>query len=399
MIQLIGIVKSASVDVREKFSISDKSIMEKLARVKEFCQEVLIINTCNRTEVYFNTWKKDDEIVDDIFQALSWDLDLKKYIFHTKEENVIRHIIELACGLHSKILGEDQILAQIKSAYDKSLSIKVLHGNLQRLFQEAITCGKEFRSEAKLYEIPVSYPSISVSKAIESGKRNFMVLGYGDMGKLAVKYILSNDIDKLYIVVRNKESVKDIEDGRVQVISFEEKNQKLQEVQCIIGCTSAPHVVLRENELQEGNEYIIFDLAMPRDVEKSVALKDRVTLYDVDNIGLIDEENKNLRKERMLKHRYIIDKYIEGFDNWKDIREITPLIKNMKEQGQKVAQERIDSFNHKSSSKDPNKLAESLIKSTSDYYVNRAIEVLKDERLKGSDEECLRIIEKIFMRN
>lgn len=397
MIQLIGILKSASVDIREKFVIRDKYILDKLIKIKEFCEEILIINTCNRTEIYFNSKDSNPEILYKIFENLDWDKDLREYTFHIKEEKVVKHIMELACGLHSKILGEDQILSQIKEAYDKALNVRGVHGNLQRLFQEAITCGKEFRNEAKLYEIPVSYSSIAISKAISEGIKDFMVIGYGDMGSLAVKYILAHSIDSLYIVVRNKESVKDIEDPRVKVITFEEKNQILERVGCIIGCTSAPHTVLRNKELPMDKGYLIFDLAMPRDVEESIALRSDVEVYDIDSIALIDEENKKLRKERMNKHRFIIDKYIESFETWKDIREITPYIKEMKENANKVAKERIETFNNKFSSKDPKKLAENLIKSTSHFYVNRAIEVLKEERLKGSDEECLRIIEKIFM--
>ncbi|QLY79849.1 glutamyl-tRNA reductase [Clostridium intestinale] len=397
MIQLIGILKGTSVDIREKFVIRDKYILDKIINIKEFCNEVLIINTCNRTEIYFDSEDSSHGILYKIFETLEWDKELREYIFHIKEEKVVKHIMELACGLHSKILGEDQILSQIKEAYDNSLNVKGLHGNLQRLFQEAITCGKEFRNEAKLYEIPVSYPSIAVNKAIKEGIRDFMVIGYGDMGNLAVKYILTHNIDSLYIVVRNKGSVKNIDDSRIKVITFEEKNEILRDVKCIIGCTSAPHTVLKNRELPKGERYLIFDLAMPRDIEESIALRDDAEVYDIDSIALIDEENKKLRKEKMNKNRFIIDKYIESFETWKDIRKITPYIKKMKENANKIAEERIETFNNKLSSKDPKRLADNLIKSTSHYYVNRAIEVLKEERLKGSDEECLRIIEKIFM--
>lgn len=397
MIQLIGISRNVSLDIREKFAIREKSLKDVLILLNSFCREAFIISTCNRTEIYFDEDSSNADIVDKIFEALNWEKYLKEYIFHVKEEKVTKHIMELACGFHSKILGEDQILGQIKDAYDKALSMSTSNGVLQRLFQETITCGKKFRSEAKLFEIPVSYPSIAVNKALQMKIKNYMVIGYGVMGSLAVKYILSHSIESLYIVVRDVNKVQDIKDPRVKIVPFDEKKQAIEKVECIISCTSAPYIVLKNSELTDGKEYLIFDLSMPRDVEKAAALRSEVKFYDVDTISIIDKENKKLRKQKMQESRFIIDKYIEDFEAWKKIRKLTPYIKNIKSCGEEVAKKRIETFNNKLISKDPKSLAESLIKSTSNFYINRAIEVLKDEGLNGSDEECLRIIKKIFM--
>ncbi|MDD7795858.1 glutamyl-tRNA reductase [Clostridium sp. 'White wine YQ'] len=397
MIQLLGISKNVSQEIREKFNIRSKKLKEEMLKLREFLNEVVIISTCNRTEIYFNCDNTEKEIIDILFNSLNWERELKKYIFHIKDEKVTKHIMELASGFHSKIVGEDQILGQIRDAYEMALEIKSINGPLQRLFQQAITCGKEFKNETKLYEIPVSYSSIAVNKAMDQGVKRFMVIGYGDMGSLAVKYILSHNIEKLYIVVRDKNSVLDIEDSRVEVINFQEKNYKLTEVECVISCTSAPHTVLKEHELDRDKEYLLFDLAIPRDIDESIGLRGNSELYDIDKIGLIDEENKQLRKERMESKRYVIEKHIGEFSEWYSLRQITPYIKKLKEAGNQVASDRITTYNNKFSTKNHKELASKLIKSTSDFYVNRAIEVLKEEKLKGCEEECLRIIEKIFM--
>lgn len=398
MIQLVGISKNVSQEIREKFNIRSNKLKEKMGILKEFCDEVLIISTCNRTEIYFNCDASGKEITDKIFTALGWNENLEQYTFHISGEIVTKHIMELASGFHSKIIGEDQILGQIKEAYEEALEIKTIHGSLQRLFQEAITCGKEFKRAAKLYEIPVSYSSIAVNKALINGVKAIMVIGYGEMGKLAVRYILSHKIEKLYIVVRDKNLPEPIMDKRVEIINFAEKNQKISHVRCIISCTSAPHIVLKEEELPAEGNYLIFDLAIPRDVEETIGVRDNAELYDIDRMSILDKENKLLRKERMESKRYIINKYIEEFNEWYSLREIIPYIKKIKETGDKVYLRRVKTYNNKASGKDNKKLAEKLIRSTSDYYVNRAIEVLKEEKLKGREEECLRILEKIFMK-
>ena len=150
---------------------------------------------------------------------------------------------------------------------------------------------------------------------------------------------------------------------------------------------------------ENGNKIIIFDLALPRDVDEKVKEYTRVNLYDIDDISSIDDDNKKLRKERMLKFKDIINAYIEEYFNWKDIRNIAPVIQDMKKNSSKVITERQTTLKNKCNDKKDIEIAQKLIKSTSDYYVNRAIEVLKEEQLKGQGEECIKILEKIFLKN
>ncbi|MCY6372188.1 glutamyl-tRNA reductase [Clostridium ganghwense] len=394
MIQLIGLRSNIELNTREKFSIIQKHSEECLKKLLSICEEAVIISTCNRTEIYFNSEIEDESILEKIFEALGWNLDLIKYVFHLKERAAVKHLMEVACGFHSKILGEDQILGQIKTSYNSAIKIKAVTKELQRLFQLAITCGKEFKVKSELYKIPVSSSSIVVNESRKRGIRSFMILGYGDVGKLTAKYILSGEFDEVYISVRNVDSVS-ITDNRVKVIPFNERKLYYKDVDCIISCTSAPHCVITSEDLQE-KDMIIFDLAVPRDVHEDVYKMEKVKVYDIDHIGFIDDENRNKRKKLMLENRCIIDKHIEEFITWRQLRKITPHIKKMKKYGEDVYKERYTTFRNKRYTKDTEALAKTLLKSTSDAYINRAIEILKEEQLKGREKECLRILEKIF---
>lgn len=406
VIQLIGIQKDIDLKLREKFVIRKSEYEDKLLNLLKFFQEVIIISTCNRTEIYFTDDRFSDENLNKVFQALGWSEELKQYIFYREEERAIKHLMELSCGFHSKILGEDQILGQIKNSYNESININEYKGPLQRIFQLAITCGKEFRTLAKLYEIPVSSASIAVNKALSQGIKDFMVIGYGDVGQLAIKYLLSHNIKKVYLVVRNPKTIMDVIDQRVKIVSFSKKNELLNKVSCVISCTSAPHIVLKEQEINQAiknskviEKYYIFDLAMPRDVEENISNLEKVELYNIDRISSLDDENKKLRKERMREFRWIINKYLQQFQNWKNLREIAPVIKEIKTSAEKVCKERINTYSNKCRDDNHKELAERMIKSVSDYYTNRAIEVLKEEKLIGSEEQCLKIIERIFMNS
>lgn len=399
MIQLLGIKKHTSVEIREKLSLSQKKIKEYTEELLKVFEEIVILSTCNRTEIYFRGTLKGEESLNRIFEILKWDINLKENCFYLEENETVKHLMEVVCGFHSKILGEDQILGQIKDAYALAMDLKSINSELQRLFQEAITCGKKFRTEGKLYEIPVSSASIAVAEAIKNNAKSIMVIGYGEVGSLVVKYALSNNIERLVLVVRNIEKVKDIKDERVVITTYDNGREVINEMDCVISCTSAPHLIIEKKHINEyGKDIIIFDLAMPRDIDGKIKEFKRVRLYDIDEISSMDDENKNLRKERMLKYKSIIENYVIDFFEWKNIREVSTVIRSIKENSNKVIEEREKTLQNKCHNEKDLEIAKMLIKSTSDYYVNRAIEVLKEEQLKGQGKECMKILEKIFLK-
>jgi len=399
MIQLLGIRKNIGVKIREKLAISQKKREEYTKKLLEYFDEVVILSTCNRTEIYFNGSLKEEEGLKKIFEILGWDIELKEACFYLEEKGAVRHLMEVVCGFHSRILGEDQILGQIKEAYFSACKIGAVKNELQRLFQEAITCGKKFRTEGKLYEIPVSSASIAVNEAINKGAKNIMVIGYGEVGKLVFKYALSNNINELNLIVRNVEKIQGIEDKRVKVINYQEGRKIINDMDAVISCTSAPHLIIEKEHInEEGKKLIIFDLALPRDIDEKIKDFKRIELYDIDDISSMDDENKKIRKERMEEFRSIINKYIDDYLNWKSIKEISPIIQKIKENSNDIVEKRETTLKNKCNDKKDIEIANRLIKSTSDYYVNRAIEVLKEEKLKGQEEECIRILEKIFIK-
>ncbi|MBE6066849.1 MAG: glutamyl-tRNA reductase [Clostridium lundense] len=394
MLGVVGLKSDIKLEIREKLSIIPKHYGRTIEGLMEICDEVLVLSTCNRTEIYYNSEKCYEEAVFKIFQKLNWSEEYLKYIFHYEEEEAVDHIMKVVCGFDSLILGEDQILAQVKESYKIALEHKSIKKDLQKLFQMAITCGKEFRCKTELYKVPVSSASISVNEARRQGAKRFMVLGYGEVGSLSSKYIMSGSFEKLYIAVRNTSAV-DIDDPRVQVINFNERANYYKDVDSIVSCTSAPHVVILASELPK-KPLIIYDLAVPRDVDEEVNYMENIKLYDIDKISSMNDENCKRREEIMKSNMDIIHKYKQEFYEWRSIKEVSGDILKLKSQGEKVYKSRFETFINKKDTKDSEKLAEVLLKSTSDAYINRAIEVLKEEKLKGRYEECLKLIERIF---
>lgn len=399
MIAVLGIKKNTPIEIREKLTIKSNKLEECLNKLLKYLDGVLLLATCNRTEIYFNVSLIDEELLKKIFEILKWDYDFREYIFISKNKAACKHLFEVTCGFHSKILGEDQILGQVKDAYFKSLKKKALNLELHRLFQYAITCGKKFKSKSRLFEIPVSSASIVVNESINKECKKYMILGYGDVGRLTMKYLLAHDIKEVFLAVRNTTIRDEISDERVKVIEFEERNNYINDMDCVISCTSAPHIIIKKEDLSKvGNNILIYDLAVPRDVDDEINNIHRAKVYNIDNISLINDGNKKMRFDKMDSNKFILEKYLNEYYEWKKLRSIVPAIEELKNNSKAVYENRITTFKNKCKDKNNINLANKMIKSTSDYYINRAIEVLKEEKLKGSEEECLRIIEKIFMK-
>lgn len=400
MLGLIGIRKNVDIKIRERFAITLSRQSKAIEELNKVYEEVVIISTCNRTEIYISGCLGTESEIRNIFEILDWDISLIEYTFYIGGIAVAKHLLEVVCGFHSKILGEDQILGQVKSAYELSLENKAINTKFLRLFEEAISCGKRFRTESKLYEIPVSASSIAVNEAESFGAESVMVLGYGTIGSLVVKYALGSKLKKIFIVVRNKSKVPDLNDKRVEVLDFNEYKEVINDIDAVISCTAAPHVVIKDEYISKyGKEIMLIDLALPRDIEESLAENERVTLLDIDTISKLDGNNRKLRNEKMNEYKFLIDKYLNEYKDWLNIREVTYYIHEMKTTGNSVVESRVKSFEHKCKDDRDIDLATTLIKSTSDYYINRAIKLLKEEKLKGRESECLNILKKIFMES
>lgn len=404
MIYLLGIKNKTSIEIRERFHLSHDKQEIGLIKLNNVFDEVVILSTCNRTEIYITSEIEKNRVKDIIFDILKWDKTLMNYTFISNEEKAVKHIMKVACGFHSKILGEDQILGQIKKSYYLAKENGTVNSNFMKLFEYSIRCGKEFRHKCKLYNYPVSVASITIKDCVEKQIKSYMIVGYGEIGKLVTKYILQlQNIDKLYIVSRNVEKLKSDNiikcNDKIKVIHYDEKKYYYQKVDCIITCTSAPHPIVKKNEFKksESNKKIyIYDLGIPRNVEEKVKQIFNVIVFDIDDLSYIDEVNKNKRKQVMYDNINIIDMYMQNFLEWQNIREISPYIKKIKENSNHIYEQRYKTFINKKQSKPPEELVHILLKSVSDVYVNRSIEVLKEEKIMGHEKECLRILNKIF---
>ncbi|MGL4991522.1 MAG: glutamyl-tRNA reductase [Sarcina sp.] len=398
MLVLIGIKKNIPVYIREKLAMTEEMQKKNLQKLKAEFETAIIINTCNRTEIYMSVENFSQENdVKRVFDLISWDLDLLEYCFVFKNEKVVKHLFEVSCGFHSKITGEDQILGQVKEALRIATLEETKGKVLDRLFQSAVACGKKFRSESNLYKIPVSSASIVINECINRGVKKIIIIGFGEVGQKIYKYAKANDIKDIIVVVNNVSKKRVGISKEHRIMSYNEAKEHLNDSGAIISCTSAGGIIVSGQDIKaEGEELMIFDLAVPRDVDEVIRQYDRVSLINIDEVSKLDDINRNNRKKLMENNRFIVNEAIDSFLEWLELRSISEEIVQIKKFSNEIAKERCETFYNKSKTKEDIKLANLMINSTSNVYANKAIEILKQEKLKGNEKECLRILKMIF---
>jgi len=283
----------APISIREGVSFTDLQKIEAINYLldKEI-EEIVILSTCNRSEIYIQSPNIEEKIkvVEDFYQSFFNSSGVKKYLFSKTNREAIEHIYNVTAGLDSIVLGEDQILGQVKDSYLRSKELKVIKGSFDKLFSMAISCGKEFKTESKLYEMPVSYSSIAAKKALEHNCKNILILGFGKMAELTFKYLVGkmDSIDSIFIVVRNIDKANTnqlilknaqyITTDKIKIIPLDNLVDTYEYVDGIICCTSSPTPLVMKKDLPS-QKTTIFDLSLPINVEASCSELKNIYLY------------------------------------------------------------------------------------------------------------------------
>ena len=279
--------------------------------------ECLILKTCNRIELYIVSESKKDLLIE-IAKKLNFSFDITD--FYDKEDT-INHLMRLSCGLESMIIGEDQILGQIKDFYSLAKKLKTVGPILSLVFHKIIQVGKRARTETKINKGSVSIGSAAVDLAekylIDLKGKIILIIGVGEIGILVAKALSDRELDGIYISNRTFEKAKKIADELGgKAIKFESLNNYLKIADVVISATSAPHYILFKKDIENIMKYrknkklFIIDIANPRDIEDSVSTIENVTLCNIDNLKVLSLKTLETRKEEAKKVQKIISEEI-----------------------------------------------------------------------------------------
>jgi glutamyl-tRNA reductase len=324
MIYAIGLSHhSSSVTVRERFAFAEARIPAALESLKINGQveEAVILSTCNRVEIYAAsalTAKAAFEILQDFLVTIHDYRDpITDEIYKLSEPHSLHHLFKVACGLDSMVLGETEILGQLKKAYDVALQHGHTGRRLNKAFQKAFNVAKQIRTETNIQRGSVSVGSVAVELAekIFSNlkEREVLVIGAGDTSEKTARALLSRGAKGVLVSNRSHDRAVALANelgGRA--IHFEEWAKEFSRIDIVISSTSAPHYILDRAKLEplmksrRNRPLLLVDIAVPRDVEPEVNLMENVYLYNIDDLQMIADDYLKQRKEEIARCEQII---------------------------------------------------------------------------------------------
>lgn len=397
----------APINIREHVSFTD---IQKIEAINYFLdrgiEEVVILSTCNRSEIYIQAKNIDEKIklLEDFYEEFFYAKGIKEYLFSKKNVSAIEHLFKVASGLDSIVLGEDQILGQVKDAHDFSMQLGSSKKIFNKLFREAVNVAKDIKNTTKISHQPLSISYIGVKFLKDKiGKlegKKALVIGIGKMNKLTIKYLEEEKLDTIYVSNRSHGKIMELENKfkNIVPIRYEDRYKVMNDIDIVISATASPHMVIRYDKMPKIQRKIfMMDIALPRDIDPKINELENIELYDIDNLKYIHDKNDKKRKElAQIGYKMISEKIIE-FTEWIDSSKIDPTIESLNDKCLEIREDTLDYIYRKTNLNNRDKkIIDKMLTSALKRLIREPIINLKQTKDKGKREEYIKLVEELF---
>ncbi len=353
---LIGLnYRTAGVDIRERFALTDHCSRESwMLPCENGITESLILSTCNRVEVLAVGEGDVPAIVLSRWaQAKNRDPEeLSRYVYSYNGLEAVRHLFTVASSLDSMVLGEPQILGQLKKAYRGAVNSNATGTILNGLLHKAFSVAKRVRTETAVASsaVSISYAAVELAKRIfgDMHDHKAMLVGAGEMAELAATHLLQAGIRQLYVANRTLERGQELaKQFNGLAVPFDQLIPSLLDVDIIITSTGSMEPILHARDVKDvlkKRKYrpmFFIDIAVPRDIDPDVNGLDNVYLYDIDDLKEVVEENLAARRDEAVKAEAIVTEEVELFSRWLKSLDAQPTIVDIIQRGERMAQEEL----------------------------------------------------------
>lgn len=415
MIGVLGIShKTAVQDIREQFSFTKEEIVPFAESVQQNSEitEIVVLSTCNRTEIYYYHNKSCNNKTNK--QLLNLLLDFKKvasvpedvFYKHTGID-AVKHLFAVTSGIDSVVIGEDQIVSQVKDAYLFCTESALTDAVLMRLFQKSFEAGKRARTETTVQQGPtsLSYVAVDLCSKIYNDltNKNVLFIGSGETGSLALHNMKKRGVTKTFVSNRTFDKALSLADeyGGVAV-EFEEFHKYLPQSDIVIVATGAQDHLISMSDVQlsmanrNSNPQVYIDLSVPRNIEKSVGTLERVKLIAIDDLQEVLDSTAEKRKQSIDHALVIIDEVAMEFMEWFDSRTIRPLIKAITSNMQQLCAQELALYKSMNGNKNTEAFEEYANRLTQ-KYISSLIINLKEISKNNPASHSLNVINELFM--
>ena len=351
--------KIADVDVREKLAFNGPKLEEGLTKFKELpeVQEAIILSTCNRVELYANVRdavKASESIktfLSEFHNINRESLNDALYIYD--DIKAVGHIFRVASSLDSMVIGEPQILGQLKDAFELAHKKKTTGILLNRLMKKAISVAKRVRTETRIAEnaVSISFAAVELAKKIftDLSKKVFMLLGAGEMAELAAKHLISNGVKEVIVSNRTYERACELaKEFNGRPVRFDEFIQEMICADIVICSTGASDYVLKKSQMQKvmkerkQRPVFIIDISVPRNIDPETNDLDNVYLYNIDDLQGVVDANRFERQKEAEKAERLVEEEVETFFKWQSSLDSVPTIIALREKAEEIKKEELD---------------------------------------------------------
>ena len=407
--------RTAPVEVRERLAFPSETIGHALRGLleRQSLREGVILSTCNRVEVcalasegYQGTADVKEFLAGYHGIPLA---ELNGYLYHYEGDEAVRHLFRVASSLDSMVLGEPQILGQVKDAYGFASEFRSIGPILDKFFAKTFSVAKRVRTETKVATsaVSVSYAAVELARKIfgDLSEQTVMLIGAGEMCELAARHLISAGVKGILVTNRTFErAVKLAEEFGGTPIRFDELTVHLKRADIVLSSTGAPHFILRKPDVEEiirirkNRPMFFIDMAVPRDIDPDANQIDNVYVYDIDDLNNVIETNLEERQREARKAEQLVTEEVRSFRRWLEAQQVTPTIISLRRKFEQVKNAEVAKAVSTLGAEDPKtrKVVESLASSIVNKILHLPIAALKKDADGRNPVDLVAMVREIF---
>jgi glutamyl-tRNA reductase len=406
--------RTAPVAVRERFWISEPRRYEALVQLSraEGIEEVMVLATCNRTEFFL--WANDASLAaNSVLRLLSAEYGLKlcewQHFYRLLDDAALMHIFRVACSLDSLVIGEPQIVSQVKAAWQQAQKVGSTARFLDAVMQKALTVSKQVRNETAIGNSAVSIPYAAVELARQRlgslENKKVLLLGAGKMSELSARYLVNSGASSIVVINRTLEHAVELATKLGgKAIPFDERWQHLVEADIVISSTSCPHTILSRDEAEiisrerKQRPLVVVDIALPRDIDPSVREVAGVFLYDIDDLEKAVRHNAGEREAAAAEAQKIVVAEVQGFRRKLLAERVVPTIIALRNRLDEICRQELESFKQENGpfSHDQEQMLDAVTSRITQRIAGSLARELKELPEKVEQEQMTAAVQRLF---
>jgi glutamyl-tRNA reductase len=353
--------KTASVDIREKLSIPEAKLDSALAELNSYpnIEEAAIISTCNRLEIYVVTQSTEAGTLEVVRFLSDYSSipkgTLRQHLFILLQQDTVMHLMRVSAGLDSLVIGEGQILSQVKHAHKLAQQHKGLGRVLNQLFKQAITAGKRVRSETSINTGAVSISSAAVELA-EMKRQNLRsarvaIVGAGKMSRLLVQHLLAKGCESITVLNRTQKRAEELaerfsNEATIEVAPLSDLMSTLGHSDVVFTSTASTEPILDrakvESNLPADHQMMLLDISVPRNIDADVKDLDNIQAFNVDDLKAVVAQNQETRRKMMMEAEKILEDEMNSFEVWWHSLETIPTINSLRKKAETIREQEME---------------------------------------------------------